>query len=126
MAEFFGGLLRQQKEIPSQVLLQRPVKLLDACGYETYFHLDFFVSLDVFKYAIRARLEDRGVSPNGLQKVDRLEFAVRAGKKELSLKRRWQQVFKPGQTVHMGMKFRRVAKEQACPRCRCHKDEVEW
>jgi hypothetical protein len=129
--ELLVQLVRQQTEIPPQVPLQRPVKLLDACGYETYFHLDFIISLDVFKYAIRARFEERGVSPNGLQKVDRLEFAVRAGKKELSLKRKWQQVFKPGQTVDMSMKFRRLAVEQACPRCRCEyqdcpSDEVEW
>jgi hypothetical protein len=128
-------LVRQQNEMPPQVPLQRPVKSLDACGFETYFHIDFVVSLDVFKTAIRARFKERGVSPNGLQKVDRLEFAIRAGKKELSLKGKWQQVFKPGQTVDMSMKFRRVAVEQASPRCQCtyrytykdcHDDEAEW
>jgi hypothetical protein len=123
-------LVRQQNEIPPQVLLQRPVKLLDACGFETYFHVNFVISLDVFKHAIRARFEEQGVSTNGLQKVDRLEFTIRAGKKEVSLTRKWQHVFKPGQTVDMSMKFRRFAIEQECPRCRykyqdCHSGDVE-
>jgi hypothetical protein len=134
-------LVRQQNEMPPQVPLQRPVKSLDACGFETYFHcgfetyfhLDFIISLGVFKAAIRARFEERGVSPNGLQKVDRLEFVVRAGKKELSLKRKWQQVFKPGQTVNMSMKFRYIEQTRydICPRCQNkylsrYEDEVEW
>jgi hypothetical protein len=131
--ELLVQLTRQQNEIPPQVPLQRPVKLLDACGFETYFHLDFIISLGVFKAAIRARFEERGVSPNGLQKVDRLEFVVRAGKKELSLKRKWQQVFKPGQTVNMSMKFRYIEQTRydICPRCQNkylsrYEDEVEW
>jgi hypothetical protein len=123
--ELLVQLVRQQNEIPPQVPLQRPIKLLDACGYETYFHLDFIISLDVFKYAIRSRFEERGVSPNGLQKVDRLESAVRAGKKEVSLKRKWQQVFKPGKIVEMSMKFRRLHPENICPGCQSENENVE-
>jgi hypothetical protein len=124
-------VLLHQEQIPPQVLFQQPVKLLDACGYILPIQLDLIDSLEAFIAVVKVKFRHRGVSPQGLSKIDRLEFALRAGQRELSFNKNWRQVFRPGQIVDMRMKFRHLHPENICPDCHSKNEgtesgEVSW
>jgi len=127
----YQNTLQFQQQIPAQVLLQRPVVLLDACGMAAPFHLDFINSKKVFLAVLKIRFEQYGVTPKGIKKIDRSEFILRDLRKDISLDGPWQTMFKPGQTATMSMVFRRFTRESICPGCQCTNEktgcgDTEW
>ncbi|KAI9865708.1 MAG: hypothetical protein M1813_002166 [Trichoglossum hirsutum] len=108
--------LKQQNEIPPQVMLQRPVQLLDACGRLAPFHLEFINSSEAFLAVLKVRFKHAG-----LRKIEKREFALqeRGSKRRLDLSAPWDSVFLPGQKVDMSMVFRRQdVPHRSCPSCR--------
>ncbi|KAI2179943.1 hypothetical protein LOZ41_006009, partial [Ophidiomyces ophidiicola] len=120
-------LLHLQGAIPPQVILQRPVILLDAFGKVAPFHLDFIDSLDAFVAVLKIRSEQAGVQDGGLQKLDKKEFCIRdtPRRRNLDLSRPWATVFRPGQNVDMSMVFRRRLAPTTCPDCCCQNAPCE-
>ena len=114
------SMLQLQQELPPQVMLQKPVILLDALGRVAPFHIDFVTSMDALREALKVRFRDFGVSAPGLQKVDRLEFVLRDYRAELSLTKPWNTIFKPGQSVNMSMVFHERIEMESCPRCQAY------
>ncbi|WEW61352.1 hypothetical protein PRK78_006842 [Emydomyces testavorans] len=127
-------LIRLQAAIPPQVILQKPVILLDAFGKIAPFHLDFIDSLDAFVAVLKIRSEQAGVRNSGLKKLDKREFCIRDThrRRNIDLDRPWTSVFRPGQNVDMSMVFRRRLTPTICPECSgqnapCEEDgEIEW
>ena len=119
------NMLELQQELPPQVMLQKPVILLDALGKVAPFHLDFITSMDALREALKARFRDFGVSAPGLEKVDRSEFVLQDHRSDLSLTKPWNTIFKPGQSVNMSMVFRRSAELEYCPRCQAYNVPAE-
>ncbi|MCJ1395674.1 hypothetical protein MMC18_008560 [Xylographa bjoerkii] len=111
-----------QQQIPPQVLLQKPVQFLDACGNLSSFHLDFITCAEALIAVLRIRFQQNGVTPKGVQKLDKFEFVLRDRSTELSLHAPWQAVFKPGQNVDMSMVFFQAASVNKCPGC-SHEDD---
>lgn len=68
--------MKVQKEVPPQVLLQRPVILHDALGRISPFHLEFISSAKAFLPVLEARFEHVG-----LNRVRRHLFILRDLKK---------------------------------------------
>ncbi|MCJ1354658.1 MAG: hypothetical protein MMC33_004647 [Icmadophila ericetorum] len=68
------ALLR--REIPPQVLFQRPIIFLDACGKMFPFHLELVTSTEAFISVLKFRFKQYGVTTEGIGKLDRSEFAV--------------------------------------------------
>ena len=123
--------LKLGKQIPPQVLLQRPVVLLDACGKVAPFHLEFINSMEAFVAVLKVRFKQNGVTGRSLKKLDRLEFVIRDRQRELRLTDTWEAIFRPGQTVDMSMKFRRHGSQRTCPGCHIENEGVgdykrEW
>ncbi|MCJ1418215.1 hypothetical protein MMC32_004562 [Xylographa parallela] len=83
------NLLKLQQSIPPQILLQRPVQLLDACGRVTAFHLEIIDCIEAFIAVLKIRFRQSGVTDKGLQKLDNFEFVLRDRSKELSLQQPW-------------------------------------
>jgi hypothetical protein len=113
----YQNTLQLQQHMPAQVLLQRPVVLLDACGRAAPFHLDFINSKEAFFAVLKVRFEQCGVTPKGIQKIDRSEFILRDLRRAICLDDPWRTMFKPGQTATMSMVFRRLSRESTCPGC---------
>ncbi|MCJ1385938.1 hypothetical protein MMC17_009063 [Xylographa soralifera] len=111
------NLLQLQQSIPPQVLLQRPVQFLDACGRVTAFHLDFIDCVGALLAVLKIRFRQNGVTEKGMQKLDKFEFVLRDRSEELSLQEPWQVVLKPGQSVYMSMVFRQPGFSSQCPGC---------
>ena len=109
--------LQLQRELPPQVPLQKPVVLLDACGRVAPFHLEFINSAEAFIAVLKVRFMQSGVTVKGLQKLDRSEFVLQDHRRDLSLNKSWETVFRPGQNVNMSMLFRRTSLEGTCPSC---------
>lgn len=84
-------LLRTQRCLPSQVLLQQPVVLHDALGRIAPFHLEFIDSIAAFLAVLQIRFEHVG-----RPKISRLEFDLRdsARQKPIALRRLWKGVFR--------------------------------
>lgn len=114
-----------QQQLPAQVLLQKPVVLLDACGRAAPFHLDFIDSKEAFLAVLKIRFEQCGVTPQGIGKIDRFEFILRDRRRDISLNAPWQTVFKPGQNAAMSMVFRRLASGSTCPGCGSVNEEAD-
>jgi hypothetical protein len=127
-------LLLVQNSVPSQVLLQKPVILLDAFGKTAPFHLDFIDSLDAFIAVLKIRSRQAGVKDGGLRKLDDREFYIQETerKRNIDITRPWGHVFRPGQNVDMSMVFRRYLTPSACPECGSENrdgdddQEIEW
>ncbi|KAL9107385.1 MAG: hypothetical protein Q9187_008433 [Circinaria calcarea] len=123
--------LKLEKQIPPQILLQRPVVLLDACGKVAPFHLEFINSMEAFVAVLKVRFKQNGVSARGLKKLDRLEFELHDQQHELPVTGRWEKIFKPGQKVDMSMVFRHYGLQDSCPSCRVENEGIgdhgkEW
>ncbi|KAL9034434.1 MAG: hypothetical protein Q9214_007042 [Letrouitia sp. 1 TL-2023] len=97
--------IRNLQGLPPQVLLPQPVILEDACGDIYPFHLTFIPSLEALVAVLKLRFETIGVSPAGLRKLEREEFIFRERDYEISVRRPWASVFKPGQKVDMNMLY---------------------
>ncbi|MCJ1469184.1 hypothetical protein MMC07_007817 [Pseudocyphellaria aurata] len=113
-------MLHIQMSIPPQVLLQQPVRLLDAFGKMVPFHLDFIDSLEAFIAVLKVRFRQSGVKPHGLLKLEKREFFIQEtrSKKIKDLSRPWSTIFQPGQEVDMSMVFHRMAcRPGTCPGC---------
>ena len=110
------AVLEMQRDLP-QVVLQKLVILLDACGMVGVFHLDFINSIEAFKAVMKVRFQQARVSTLGLRKEDRSEFILWNNPKELSLNKPWGAMFRPGQAVNMSMVFQCSVQVEFSPRC---------
>jgi hypothetical protein len=101
------SMLQVQKAIPPQIMLQKPVILLDACGRLAPFHLEFVNSLDAFVAVMLVRFKQAGISQGGLQKLANLEFTLRdtTRKRPIDLTKPWCSVLKPGQVIDMNVLY---------------------
>ncbi|MCJ1465468.1 hypothetical protein MMC07_004086, partial [Pseudocyphellaria aurata] len=111
-------MLHIQMPIPPQVLLQRPVMLLDAFGKMAPFHLDFIDSLEAFIAVLKVRFRQAGVKQIGLSKLDKRQFSIQETrfKKSKDLSRPWSTIFQPGQEVDMSMVIHRFScRPGTCP-----------
>ena len=105
--------------LPPQVKLQEPIVLLDACAHETSFRLDFVVSKEAFLAVLRDLFAKKGVSEEGLTKLDRSEFMFHDDRwaRDITFSRPWESLFRPGQSVSMTMSFSVDADVGTCPGC---------
>ncbi|KAL8657662.1 MAG: hypothetical protein Q9226_001692 [Calogaya cf. arnoldii] len=112
------GAMQLQLELPPQVVLQRPVTLLDACGQVSAFHLDFINSSDAFLAVLKIRFRQYGVEQRGLRMLDDSQFVLEDRRGKLDLSRPWSQILRPSQKVEMSMVFHRDIHPSICPVCR--------
>ncbi|KAL8928895.1 MAG: hypothetical protein Q9172_000733 [Xanthocarpia lactea] len=112
------GAVQLQLELPPQVVLQKPVTLLDACGQVSAFHLDFINSPEAFLAVLKIRFAQLGVEQRGLQMLDDSQFVLEDRKGRLDLAKPWSQILKPSQKVEMSMVFHREIHPSICPVCR--------
>ncbi|KAH0557146.1 hypothetical protein GP486_005062 [Trichoglossum hirsutum] len=115
--------------IPPQVIFQRPVEFLDACGRLAPFHLEFINSSEAFLAILKVRFKHAG-----LRKIEKQEFTLQetGSKRQLDLSAPWDSVFLPGQKVDMSMVFwRETFPRGGCPSCGFVSEErqgedMEW
>ncbi|CAF9941097.1 MAG: hypothetical protein ALECFALPRED_008993 [Alectoria fallacina] len=108
-------IVRVNKEVPAQVLLSKPVVLLDARGRYAPFHLEVIDSAEAFIAVLKVRFKDVG-----LRKIESGEFALEDSrlKRGLQLTKPWAVIVSPGQHISMSMVFRLEENRTArCPGC---------
>ena len=110
-------MMKTQQSIPPQVLLTKPVTLLDACGKISAFHLDFINSADAFIAVMKVRFKHEGVTHTGIKMVEDTQFVLNDYRGSLPMSKPWNQIMKPNQKVNMSMIFRRTVQPSACPVC---------
>ena len=125
------GTIQAYTNLPPQVLLQKPVTLLDACGKIYPFHLEYINCAEAFLAVLKLRFEREGISAAGLRMLDDLAFVLQDHKGVIELSRPWEKVFRPNQKVDMSMLFRLGTSTNACPACGFRNDkkpdqEVDW
>lgn len=124
------GMMQVQVHIPPQVLLSKPVTLLDACGKVSAFHLDFINSAEAFVAVLKIRFEQEGVTPPGVRMLDKSQFILRDHRGPFNLSKPWNKLVRPNQKINMSMLFRRTVPPSTCPACYCRiqtsDEEVEW
>ena len=109
-----------QSRTPPQVLLQRPVSLLDPFGRIAPFHLEFVESPECFIAVLKARFAHSGVKPVGLSKLDHHEFVIENSRSQrpVDFNKRWDRLWQPGEQYDMKMQFHRFAcPPSMCPKC---------
>lgn len=126
-------ILKVQTAIPPQVLLQKPVILLDAFGKIAPFHLDFIDSMECFTAVLKIRFRQAGIEKAGLSKLENGEFTIQETrhKRPVDLCKPWPMLFRPGQEVDMSMVFHRFAcPPNTCPGCsrinENDEEQIEW
>ncbi|KAI4256657.1 MAG: hypothetical protein L6R42_006093, partial [Xanthoria sp. 1 TBL-2021] len=97
-----------QLELPPQVVLQKPVTLLDACGQVSAFHLDFINCPEAFLAVLKIRFRQHGVEQRGLQMLDDSQFVLEDRRGKLDLTRPWTQILRPSQKVDMSMRVQEL------------------
>ncbi|KAL8997947.1 MAG: hypothetical protein Q9169_002869 [Polycauliona sp. 2 TL-2023] len=97
-----------QLEMPPQVILQKPVTLLDACGQVSAFHLDFINCPEAFLAVLKIRFRQHGVEQRGLQMLDDSQFVLEDRRGKLDLSRPWSQILRPSQKVDMSMRVQEL------------------
>ncbi|KAL8966691.1 MAG: hypothetical protein Q9197_005846 [Variospora fuerteventurae] len=112
------GTVQLQLELPPQVLLQKPVTLLDACGKVSAFHLDFINCAEAFLAVMRIRFQQYGVDRRGIRMLDESQFVLEDHSGRVDLSKPWLQVLKPSQKIHMSMVFYPGQPLSECPACR--------
>ncbi|KAI4194805.1 MAG: hypothetical protein LQ348_002564 [Seirophora lacunosa] len=85
------GAVQLQLELPPQVLLQKPVTLLDACGKVSAFHLDFINCAEAFLAVLRIRFQQYGVNDRAIRMLDESQFVLEDHNGKLDLSRPWLQ-----------------------------------
>ena len=113
-------MLQIQAAVPSQVLLQQPVILLDPFGKTIPFHLEFIDSSECFMAVLKARFSNAGVTPAGLSKLENRDFLIQDSRRRrpIDIDKNWKSVFRAGQNVDMSMVFHRFAcPPSTCPVC---------
>ncbi|KAL8982701.1 MAG: hypothetical protein Q9205_002865 [Flavoplaca limonia] len=111
------GAVQLQLELPPQVVLQKPVTLLDACGQVSAFHLDFINCPEAFLAVLKIRFQQCGVEQRGLQMLDDSQFVLEDRRGKLDLSKPWCQILRPNQKVDMSMIFHRDIHPSVCPVC---------
>jgi hypothetical protein len=89
------AVVQSQREVPPQVLLQRPVILIDAFdGKPLPFHLDFIDSLEAFVAVFMIRFRDKGAV--ALDRIHRRSFVMyeHAKQKMIDMHAPWSKVLK--------------------------------
>lgn len=126
-------MLKLKTAVPPQVLLQKPVILLDAFGKIAPFHLDFIDSMECFTAVLKIRFRQAGVGNVGLSKLEHREFTIQETrhKRPVDLSKPWPTLFSPGQEVDMSMVFHRFAcPPNTCPGCSRNnendEEQSEW
>lgn len=125
------GAVQLQLELPPQVLLQKPVTLLDACGKVSAFHLDFINCAEAFLAVLRIRFQQYGVNDRAIRMLDESQFVLEDHNGKLDLSRPWLQVLKPNQRINMSMVFYPDEPLDECPACRSESHgkvgmPIEW
>lgn len=84
------ALVNSQKNVPPQIMLQRPVVLHDALGRIAPFHLEFISSAEALLAVLRVRFEQVGAD-----RVRRLMFDLRetSMQKHIDIFGPWEQAF---------------------------------
>jgi hypothetical protein len=123
--------IKLQLSIPPQVLLSKPVTLLDACGKVSAFHLDFINCIEAFVAVLKIRFEQEGVNQTGIKMLDQSEFILKDHRGTLELSQPWNRLLRPNQKVDMSMMFRRALPPSTCPACNYEYpslsvQEIEW
>ncbi|KAL8731609.1 MAG: hypothetical protein Q9166_003297 [cf. Caloplaca sp. 2 TL-2023] len=111
------GAVQVQNQLPPQVVLQKPVTLLDACGKVSAFHLDFINCPEALLAVLKIRFQQYGVEERGLQMLDDSLFVLEDHRGRLDLSRPWTQILRPNQKVDMSMVFHRNMPSSLCPAC---------
>jgi hypothetical protein len=89
------AIVQSQRELPPQVLLQRPVILIDAFdGRPLPFHLDFIDSLEALVAVFMIRFRDKGAT--ALDRIHQHDFCTYEHSKQRLINTRapWSKVFK--------------------------------
>lgn len=125
------GAVQLQLELPPQVVLQKPVTLLDACGQVSAFHLDFINCPEALLAVLKIRFQQYGVEQRGLQMLDDSQFVLEDRRGKLDLSKPWAQVLRPSQKVDMSMIFHQDIHPSVCPLCRTLNESdlnsaIEW
>ncbi|KAL8654560.1 MAG: hypothetical protein Q9210_001432 [Variospora velana] len=125
------GAVQLQLELPPQVLLQKPVTLLDACGKVSAFHLDFINCAEAFLAVVRIRFQQYGVNRRGIRMLDESQFVLEDHSGRVDLSKPWLQVLKPSQKINMSMVFYPGEPLSECPACRSESHgragmPIEW
>ncbi|KAH4863550.1 hypothetical protein HBI42_143660 [Parastagonospora nodorum] len=116
----FKQIVRVHQEIPSQVMLRRPVVLIDAFEENRLpFHLDFINSFEALSAVLEIRFKDKGC--HALKKIQRQLFVMyeHSKQKQICMEGAWPGALKPGLVVEMSMLVAAtptVAKTR-CPGC---------
>ncbi|KAI4104918.1 MAG: hypothetical protein LQ345_007257 [Seirophora villosa] len=85
------GAVQLQLELPPQVLLQKPITLLDACGKVSAFHLDFINCAEAFLAVLGIRFQQYGVNDRGIKMLNESQFVLEDHNGKLDLSRPWLQ-----------------------------------
>lgn len=105
-----------QRSIPTQILRQPPVTLLDARNKHWPIDLEWTDSFEAFIAVLATKFMTVGA-----EKVRRREFILQdaMNREEIDLSRPWAHCLSPGQTVEMSMTFRRASSivPRSCPVC---------
>ena len=125
------GAVQLQLELPPQVVLQKPVTLLDACGQVSAFHLDFINCPEAFLAVLKIRFQQCGVEQRGLQMLEDSQFVLEDRRGKLDLSKPWCQILLPNQKVDMSMIFHWDIHPSVCPVCRTLNESdltlaIEW
>ncbi|KAI4111499.1 MAG: hypothetical protein LQ338_008355 [Usnochroma carphineum] len=111
------GAVQLQLELPPQVILQKPVTLLDACGEVSAFYLDFINCAEAFLAVLKIRFQRLGVEERGVRMLDDSKFVLEDFRGRLDLTKPWSQIMRPSQKIDMSMIFHRGLPWSVCPAC---------
>lgn len=128
-----GSVLALQQRIPTQILFEQPVILLDPLGRIAPLHLEFIDSAEGFLAVLDTRFARAGISADGRAKLKNREFVLEdtLRKQPLDLQKPWSRIFRPAQKVDMRMVYHRFAcPASKCPSCLTENedddDDIEW
>ena len=119
------------KTAPAQVELQKPVILNDALGRYCPFHLEFIKSWEALVSVLTINFKH---VLSATERIQNGNFAIcdRGTKRDIDLRRPWDECFRPGQRVDMSMLLpTKTIISRACPSCNhpCAAkpdNDIEW
>ncbi|KAH4941512.1 hypothetical protein HBI67_003400 [Parastagonospora nodorum] len=114
------GMVQAHEEIPAQILLRRPIILIEAFDENRLpFHLDFINSFEALFAVLEIRFKEKGY--HALVRIRRQLFVMyeHCQQKQIDLNGAWANAFKPGQIVEMSMIVTATpnVKKTLCPAC---------
>ena len=123
-------IIHNHSFVPPEVLLQKPVTLVDDCEEPAAFHLDCISSYEAFRATLRTKLRQGGIYDRGIKMLDASKFVLEDYKGVIDLSTPWEKMFRPNQIVHMSMVFQRDLPIRICPVCdlesRDEFEEIMW